>query len=820
MTEALHVELEPDSLRLEPGRSVAAAVRVVNLGEVVEEYELTVVGLPAGVGRVEPSRLSLLPEQEGQARVVLDLSSGSVPAGTRVAGIRVASRNDPSRAYVAELSLEVAAVDDLDLRVEPQTLRAGGTGHLRAGVHNQGNRPADVVLRGTDDEGAVSFTFEPQQLRVEPGVRAISDVTVSAPRAWTGAPRHRQLRFGAGEAEAHATFVQKARVSTGVLTAVGILLSLLVVGAIALCADGNCFGGDQGIVVDPAVDATDDASGSEDGQDVEGTDEEAEPDDGATQAAADDTTDEADDEGEEATDPAEGGADGIGEFGPIINIDPALPDLIGAIRACDVQPFVPCELSVLSAANDGAGVAVEEDAGYGRTVAAVDIDGDGRDELAVGVPGATVDGNAAGGYVVIVDSSEAGLRSGATVMVQFSDVTGAPPPTANDQFGAAFATGDFDGDGIEDLAVGVPGAAVDGNFSAGGAAVLYGGGDGVAPRATRWVQVTDKSVAFAGRALAAGNFDARGGDDLAVGVPQEAAAPAHPASGAVHVVSFRSDGAPGAQRRITQATLPGVAVETGDGFGAALTAGDLDDDGIDDLVVGVPGEAIGDTRRAGLVHVLRGVAGQGPDPESSLRYTQDTEGVPGVVEADDLFGQTLATGDVTGDGVDDLVVGAPGEAIGDEAAAGAVWVMPGGSDGPRTAETQLLDQNDAGISGGSEAGDRFGAALAVGDIDGDGVADLLVGAESESESGTADVGVVNGFRGGPGQLVDHDPFALQPGDGFPGAVTDGSRLGGSLVVGDFDDDAEFELVAGAPGVGIDGAANAGRVLVAYAVGGE
>jgi hypothetical protein len=96
--------------------------------------------------------------------------------------------------------------------------------------------------------------------------------------------------------------------------------------------------------------------------------------------------------------------------------------------------------------------------------------------------------------------------------------------------------------------------------------------------------------------------------------------------------------------------------ERGDRFGADVALSDVDEDGVLDLLVGAPGE----DRGRGRVTLLRGVA-LGIDRQNAATMTQGSRGIPGHREAGDRFGAQVATVDVTGDGRQDLVVGAPGE---------------------------------------------------------------------------------------------------------------------------------------------------------------
>jgi hypothetical protein len=98
----------------------------------------------------------------------------------------------------------------------------------------------------------------------------------------------------------------------------------------------------------------------------------------------------------------------------------------------------------------------ERDDRFGAALATGDFDRDGRDDLAVGVPGEDIAGRSDAGAVVVLDGSNSGLRS--TRSKSFSQagkVKGTPQ--AGDTFGQSLAVGDFDGDGRDDLAIGVPG---------------------------------------------------------------------------------------------------------------------------------------------------------------------------------------------------------------------------------------------------------------------------------------------------------------------------------------------------------------------------
>ncbi len=155
------------------------------------------------------------------------------------------------------------------------------------------------------------------------------------------------------------------------------------------------------------------------------------------------------------------------------------------------------------------------------------------------------------------------------------------------------------------------------------------------------------------------------------------------------------------------------------------------------------------------MNVIYGVAGTGLDAAGNQFWSQDTAGVRDSAESEDLFGNALASGDLSGDGVDDLAIGVLTEDLGANNYAGAVNILYGtAASGLDAAADDFLNQDSNGILGHSELGDQFGDALAIGDMDGDGTDDLAVGVPEEDllpgaaapEAGT--VNVVYGAAGG------------------------------------------------------------------------
>ena len=164
----------------------------------------------------------------------------------------------------------------------------------------------------------------------------------------------------------------------------------------------------------------------------------------------------------------------------------------------------------------------------------------------------------------------------------------------------------------------------------------------------------------------------------------------------------------------------------------SLAAGDLDADGLSDLAVGNAQTAADSNSVAGgAVDVLYGTP-SGITSQGSQRWTQDSPGVDDEAEPGDSFGGSLAIGDFDADGVGDLAIGARGESGPTTPSAGATHVLYGSETGLTAAGTQFWHEGSPGIPGGSDVVQDFGAALAAGDLDGDGADDLAIGVPGDS----------------------------------------------------------------------------------------
>jgi hypothetical protein len=427
-----------------------------------------------------------------------------------------------------------------------------------------------------------------------------------------------------------------------------------------------------------------------------------------------------------------------------------------------------------------------------------------------------------------------GLIVPGKLYAQFGDVS----PETDDRFGHTVARGDFNNDGYQDLAIGLPyegiRTGVSGRSShipnAGAVEVIYGSATGLNSTGRQFwrqgsngVNDTPESGDQFGYSLAAGDFNGDDFSDLAIGVPFESVW-LITGAGAVNVLYGSPQGltASGVAPQLWHQESLGVSdrSEPSDFFGESLAAGDFNRDGYVDLAIGVPYEDLEPIVDAGAVHILygspSGLTTAFPDDQF---WTQDTAGVDDTSEPGDNFGKDLTTGDFNGDTFADLAIGAPWETIGGNTEAGAVNVIYGSAAGlsATIVTDQFLYQTQV-IPDGAEFYDEFGWVVAAGDFNGDGFDDLAVAVSGEDVGAILNAGAVNVLYGSPNRLVwtgVAPQFWHQDSGGIEDVAERGDEFGSSLAVGDFNDDGCDDLAVGVVNETIGGLLAAGAVNVIY-----
>ena len=473
------------------------------------------------------------------------------------------------------------------------------------------------------------------------------------------------------------------------------------------------------------------------------------------------------------------------------------------------------------------------DGGLGTTVTDIgDVNGDGFADVAVGTAVSGAYGATDPGASYVLFGSASGV--GADVDMSLLDgsngfaVTGAPGGTG----ATVAAAGDINGDGLADIFVSVPSSGGQSNDSY----VVFG-------KAAGWTQdldltTLDGSNGFRvssqdattefGASVSAGDVNGDGLDDLIISDPN--AAPTSSGSGVGHVIFGRSDGW---SAELDLAVLDGTnGFRIDGGFGGSdsyfASAGDLNGDGFGDIVIAsiesqvVPGQPFQISAPASRI-VFGAADGWTPTVDPDVPGGPEGSrivGMPGgITDGSALFGANAvqSVGDVNGDGLEDLVYdlsvfeGSP-----------LAFVLLG-NDGAWPQELPVDPPGGTGFYLSGDVMDFVGMSVsAAGDVNGDGLDDLIVGALSVHESVDSlesyEAGgayVVYGRQDTPGGMIEVSQ--LDPDSGFriDGAVPSG--LAGSSVsaAGDVDGDGFDDLLVGAPASMVGGVAGAGEAYILY-----
>jgi hypothetical protein len=366
-------------------------------------------------------------------------------------------------------------------------------------------------------------------------------------------------------------------------------------------------------------------------------------------------------------------------------------------------------------------------------------------------------------------------------------------PQEGAMLGASVASGDIDGDGLDDIVAGAP--LYDENprlLDVGTVQVIFGD-EGLLSVPVREVVIPSpvlEANATFGREVAVGDINGDGFQDIAIAAPKSDTGNQRD-SGRVFVYLGSANFSGG-----TPITLDNPEPSLNGLFGSALATGDLNGDGVDDIAIGAPLANAGQ----GRVYYYQGGASLGARPTLTLNFPNPQPG--GMAR----FGIALAAGNVNGDKFEDLLVGAPFAPAAGKTSAGQVFVFLGGSPFDATADATLQDP-------APELGELFGLGLAVGDVNGDRIGDMAISAPDADvidRDLVADAGRILVFFGGS-TLDTKADAVLGFGSGFGGeSAMAGGHLGAPLAAGDIDGDKIDDIIAGATGQGRN---DSGRTFV-------
>jgi hypothetical protein len=381
--------------------------------------------------------------------------------------------------------------------------------------------------------------------------------------------------------------------------------------------------------------------------------------------------------------------------------------------------------------------------GFGYVLAPGDFNGDGYCDLAVGAPSwtnpTTVGANReTQGAIYFYRGSKTGLH-----------LDGPPlhgPYNGEDPYnlGSMAAVADIDKDGRADLAFKTEGG------DTRQIEILYGTHSGLNTAAP------DYFDDYGAQSMAFGDIDGNGHPDLVLGDDVNFEGTSHMYNGDVQVIYGSAAGLTNHHRQRVLAGKLGVRI----GMGEAIAAGDINQDGYADVVVGDPAAShYPDHLSPGKVVVLYG-ARHGISATRHRTIDEAKANLATHTRTRDLFGWSIEIGTVNGDRFPDVLIGAPGVKVGIHKGAGAVYLLRGSKHGVRTTHAQRLTQASHGVPGNPQSNANFGDVVHLTAANGDALLDAVIGAPKASYGATHG-GFVVTLRGSAKRLTSRHARGLR-----------------------------------------------------------
>lgn len=389
------------------------------------------------------------------------------------------------------------------------------------------------------------------------------------------------------------------------------------------------------------------------------------------------------------------------------------------------------------------------------------------------------------------------------------DFLGANP---GGQFGSSLAVGDFNGDKLDDIAIGSP---FDSNNDRewNGKVSVYFGMKGTVSKLKTYSMYPDvvvygeSSGDQIGTSLTFGDFNKDGKSDLVIGAYNAKYKDIRPGK-AYLIYGHKVTGVDKTDLASNKPNIKFIGKADGDNFGLSLSTVDINNDGIDDIVIGAPYASAEGIKKCGGAYVFYGKNGGLSSTVYSLDYGPADVSFYGR-ETNERFGSSITGGHISGEKFNDLVVGAYSANADGVAQAGKVYFFKGRSFFPDVVKfsTTLIQ--------GTKEKNWFGFSLYVKDMNKDGKSDLAVSSfpyQMKDNNGSVFV-----FYGGDRFLGNKEFFYADKDNAniIVSSPAGESFLGASVLLDDFNADGGADLILGAPGIGNPISTEAGNVYAIF-----
>jgi hypothetical protein len=452
----------------------------------------------------------------------------------------------------------------------------------------------------------------------------------------------------------------------------------------------------------------------------------------------------------------------------------------------------------------------------GYSVSSGDINGDGYADIIIGAGGADTSGGIETGETYVIFGSAAPLSTidlnnspSAADMIIYGD-------DSYDRFGYSVSSGDINGDGYDDIIIGAPYASPAGGTEAGETYVIFGS---AAPPATVDLNSTsaditiygDDAYDYSGSFVSSGDINGDGYADIIIGA--RGADPAGGIEAGETYVIFGSAAPPASvDLNSTSADITIYGDDAYGDLGWSVSSGDTNGDGYADIIIGAYQANPAGGADAGETYVIFGSAA--PPATIDLNSTSADMTISGD-DAADYSGYSVSSGDINGDGFDDVIIGARGADPAGGNSAGETYVIFGSAALPATVDLNSYSA-DMTISG-DDANDESGSSVYSGDINGDGYDDIIIGARGADPAGGNQAGETYVIYGGTSLTATVDlNFASADMTIYGDDASDYS--GYSVSSGDVNGDGYDDVIIGTPYANPAGGLSAGETYVIFGSG--